>query len=268
MAVDNLIQALASQRTIGDWSQQYRPLLNQPGGSSAPRAAALSQVLGGGIASGGIYGGGREGGDGGSGVDPANISGTASVAGPLGASDKRTLGMLGMIPGFSLGTGFTRGMDALGYRGVIGPVAPRPLTAAFRAVVNAGNQAAGAESYDDVADADEAFQGEAMRQFEQDSGGGSTDRSYSGGDYAGSTGFDRGGDRDGGDFGRGNDPGGGAEGSPFHKGGPITDRNPKTYRDNMRITAQEGEFVMSREAVGLLGRDFLNRANRVARDRK
>ncbi len=72
----------------------------------------------------------------------------------------------------------------------------------------------------------------------------------------------------GGDMGRGLDPGGGAAGSPFHKGGPVTDNNPKTYRNNMRITAQEGEVVMSRPAVKMLGKNFLIRANKAAVKRK
>ncbi len=53
----------------------------------------------------------------------------------------------------------------------------------------------------------------------------------------------------------------------LHKGGPITDNNPKTYRNNMRITAQEGEVVMSRSAVEMLGRNFLMRANKAAQRR-
>ena len=65
----------------------------------------------------------------------------------------------------------------------------------------------------------------------------------------------------GGDIGRGNDPGGGAAGSPFHQGGPVTDQNPATYQENMEITAQEGEVVMSRPAVAALGPDFFKMIN-------
>ena len=168
MATDNLIQALAKQRTIGDWSQKYRPLLNPPS-----RSAALSQVLRApGIASGGIYGAGANlRGDGGSGVDQSNFTGTASVGGPLGSFGRAALGGLGMIPGFGLATGFTRGMNALGYRGVSGPTAPRPQTAAFRAVVDAGDRAADARTYERGVDAQEAYAGDAMRAYERDYGG-------------------------------------------------------------------------------------------------
>lgn len=84
---------------------------------------------------------------------------------------------------------------------------------------------------------------------------GSRDGGYDGGGGTGGGG---------GDMGSGQDPGGGAAGSPFHKGGPVTDHNPKTYRNSMRITAQEGEVVMSRPAVKMLGRNFLIRANKAA----
>ncbi len=47
----------------------------------------------------------------------------------------------------------------------------------------------------------------------------------------------------------------------------MTDHNPKTYRNNLRITAQEGEVVMSRKAVKSLGKNFLMRANRDAQRR-
>lgn len=58
MATDNLISALINQRSLGDWSQPYRPLFN-PITAPAERATALSQVLRG-IAAGGIYSGGGE----------------------------------------------------------------------------------------------------------------------------------------------------------------------------------------------------------------
>jgi hypothetical protein len=77
-----------------------------------------------------------------------------------------------------------------------------------------------------------------------------------------------GGDRDGGDYsggmGGGGQTGEDTAGPGWHKGGPVTDHNPKTYRNNMRITAQEGEVVMSRPAVKMLGRNFLIRANKAA----
>lgn len=61
----------------------------------------------------------------------------------------------------------------------------------------------------------------------------------------------------------------GFEGSPemggrgYHRGGPVTDRNPTTYRENLPITAQEGEFVVARPAVAALGTDFLGQLNRL-----
>ncbi len=134
------------------------------------------------------------------------------------------------------------------------------------------------------AEQEEAFQGAAMGQYERDyggdGGGGGTLGDIGGSrvDDSGPSGArddigtrdDGGGgsDRDGGGFGKGDDPGGGAAGSPFHKGGPVTDHNPKTYRNNMRITAQEGEVVMSRPAVKMLGKNFLIRANKAAAEKK
>jgi hypothetical protein len=64
--------------------------------------------------------------------------------------------------------------------------------------------------------------------------------------------------RGGGDYGEGR----------YHKGGTVTDHNPRTRRNNMRITAQEGEIVMSREAVGLLSPGFFARINQAAQKRK
>ena len=132
------------------------------------------------------------------------------------------------------------------------------------------------------AEREEAFQGAAMTQYERDFGGGDggtlgdvggsrVDNSGPSGardDIGTRDGGGGGSDRDSGGFGKGDDPGGGAAGSPFHKGGPVTDNNPKTYRNSMRITAQEGEVVMSRPAVKMLGRNFLLRANKVANKRK
>ncbi len=135
------------------------------------------------------------------------------------------------------------------------------------------------------AEQDEAYAGEIMNQLGR-AGGGSVDwsgadtsggRDYSGASVAaggsgarddigfrdGGYGGRDGGDRDGG--GHSGDARGGRDGgTSFHQGGPITDHNPKTYRENMPITAQEGEHVMSRNAVGLLGRDFLDSANQAA----
>jgi hypothetical protein len=47
-----------------------------------------------------------------------------------------------------------------------------------------------------------------------------------------------------------------------HKGGLITDQDPKTHKDNLDITAQEGEFVLSRAATDALGIDFLEYLNK------
>ncbi len=57
---------------------------------------------------------------------------------------------------------------------------------------------------------------------------------------------------------------GGAE--DWHEGGLITDRDPSTYRENYDITAQEGEFVMPREAVSHFGVNRLRRMIERARD--
>lgn len=47
-------------------------------------------------------------------------------------------------------------------------------------------------------------------------------------------------------------------GGPFHKGGLITDKNPKTRQDNMKVIAQEGEYVIPRKVVAKLGPEFLD----------
>ncbi len=215
----------------------------------------------------------REGSD----VDQANLSATAHVGQPLDKTGKAILGGIGMIPGFSLGTGFTSAMDALGFRGVISDATtPRVGSDAFSSVVGAGEQASGAEGFETAADEEEAFLGDIMRAFESDGGstigdiGGSRvdDSGLSGArdDIGTREGGDR--DRDGPDSSGGFGGDDGFGGPSFHKGGPITDRNPKTFQNNMRITAQEGEFVMSREAVGLLSPGFFARINQAARKRK
>ena len=61
--------------------------------------------------------------------------------------------------------------------------------------------------------------------------------------------------RGGGDYGEGR----------YHQGGPVTDQDPSTYRENMEITAQEGEVVMTREAVAMLGVDFFEQINEAAK---
>lgn len=110
------------------------------------------------------------------------------------------------------------------------------------------------------AEREETFAGEAMSQYEQDYGGGSSGArddigSRDGGDR------DRGGHqseseaRGGGDYGEGR----------YHQGGPVTDQDPSTYRENMEITAQEGEVVMTRAAVQMLGVDFFEQINQAAK---
>ena len=96
------------------------------------------------------------------------------------------------------------------------------------------------------------------------SGGSGFDVSQSGFNF-GNDAEDSGGDWGGSSIGGGGAGGGPAAGGGYHHGGSITDHNPGTYRENMQITAQEGEVVMSRGAVEMLGRDFLDRANRKAR---
>lgn len=96
-------------------------------------------------------------------------------------------------------------------------------------------------------------------EFGRDFGGG--DSGSGGADSSGSTGTGGGEHSD--EGGRG-----GPDGAGYHKGGPVTDRNPGTYRNNMRINAQEGEVVVSRGAVRILGSDLLARANRAARNRR
>lgn len=68
-------------------------------------------------------------------------------------------------------------------------------------------------------------------------------------------------------YGGGDAASGGVGGGGYHRGGPITDRNPATYRENMPINVQEGEYVMSRRAVKRFGPDAFARLNRLA-DRK
>ncbi len=205
-------------------------------------------------------GGGPGPGGGGGGVDPGDFDPRAEEY-PGGLSNLFGGGTLGRVGSLIVGSAFppagianmlTGGMAAhLGPYGVVGgPSAPRPGSVEFRNVVNAGRVADryndGGEGYERGVDANEDFQGQAMRDYERDYGGG-----------------DRGDDRDSG--GTSGDARGGRDGgTSFHQGGAITDSNPNTYKDNMRITAQEGEHVMSRDAVGLLGRGLLNRANQAA----
>ena len=147
MATDNLIQALAKKRTLGDWSQQYRPLLNPPS-----RSAALSQVLRApGIASGGIYGGDRGGGQREVGYDPNQGAGVSNLS-------------------------FWEGIKAYGPNVLAvagGPVGMLSFGArkAFRAVVDAGDRAAAGRAYERGVDAQEAYAGNAMRAYERDYGG-------------------------------------------------------------------------------------------------
>jgi hypothetical protein len=72
--------------------------------------------------------------------------------------------------------------------------------------------------------------------------------------------------------GPGGDPGGaegggpgssgdpGDSGGPWHKGGRVTDHKPGR-KNNLRITAQEGEYVLKRSAVDLLGAGNLKKLN-------
>ena len=60
---------------------------------------------------------------------------------------------------------------------------------------------------------------------------------------------------------------GGPDGAGYHAGGPVTDYDPKTHKNNMLVNAQEGEVVMSRKAVKMMGRNFLLKANERANRR-
>ena len=97
-------------------------------------------------------------------------------------------------------------------------------------------------------------------------GGGPGDADSSGSERGGSEGPSGGGTA-------GSDPGGtgggGRDSGPggFHKGGSVTDYDPQTHKNNMLINAQEGEVVMSRNAVKMMGRNFLLKANERANRR-
>ena len=197
-------------------------------------------------------GGGPGPGGGGGGVDPGDFDPRAEEY-PGGLSNLFGGGTLGRVGSLIVGSAFppagianmlTGSMAAhLGPYGVVGgPSAPRPGSAEFRNVVNAGRVA---DIYNDPA-VQRVLGGMAGGGG---GGGGTRDRDPGSEHEAGSH------DDPGNDTGtRGN----------YHQGGPVTDANPNTYKDNMQITAQEGEHVMSRDAVGLLGRGLLNRANQAA----
>ncbi len=52
----------------------------------------------------------------------------------------------------------------------------------------------------------------------------------------------------------------------YHQGGEISDKDPDTYRENIEINAQEGEFVVSRPAVEAYGMKFFQALNDVAQN--
>ncbi len=80
----------------------------------------------------------RQGGDGG---DKGGAPDTAPSV-QTGPASKMALAGLGMVPGFSVVSGFTSVMQSLGFVGVVGGAhAPMPGTQAFRDVVEAGQKA-------------------------------------------------------------------------------------------------------------------------------
>ncbi len=76
-----------------------------------------------------------------------------------------------------------------------------------------------------------------------------------------------GGDRSGPQVGGGSAEGhGDVDSGNYHQGGEITDRDPGTYKENMQVNAQEGEFVMSRPAIQAFGMPFFQALNDVAQN--
>ena len=282
---DNPSPAFPQRAPLGDWASPFRGLLNpglaqpiksQRGAPALSAQRALSSALG---------GEGREGGGGD--VQRDAYTGSISPVGPMGRAERIGLSVFGAaIPGASLATLPTSLANWFGLSGATeqepGPVAPgSPAFSQFTTALNTAydqsrdlfdpQMAQETQERSDYFGTAEAL-ADTLAAMESRDGGTMGDVGGSRVDNSGPSGArDDIGTRDGrdgggGGFGRGNDPGGGAAGSPFHQGGPITDRDPETYQDDMPINAQEGEYMLNRGAVDTFGEDLLSWMNQKGQD--